>query len=489
MASETTALKAPESQAPAKSLERAPAWPRLTLKLRLSLIISALLALLTLAGGVYVVQKARSDVRDEVRSTLILTGHFLDAQLDVLKDHWAAGGYALPLFQLRELADVRHLNVRFYDTQGRILDSNEAPAGRQQRAPGWFATLVRATGSAMSGQTREVEFNGHAIGYLVLAPDPTYEIDEIWDTSRSLLQLLLLFFVLVNVFVWWAVSSALKPIDRIRHALDELRAGKVSTRLPRFTLPELYSIGVDFNHMAETLEKSLHENQRLTRAMLQTQETERRNLSHDLHDEIAQCVSAIHADAVAIRNRGDENVRESAEAIVAVTAQLKESVRGMLRRLRPAYLEGLGLEAGVREQVAMFRQRNPHIMCALRIEGDLGEVSNEVGVTIYRIIQESLTNIAMHAQARNALIEIVVEDLATLNSDVDVNSQSGTVRLVVNDDGAGFFQQSTDRGLGLTGIRERARMLGGSVDISSKIGHGTRIAVELPAVCDEGTDG
>src|SRR5271156_6361413 len=75
--------------------------PGTTLKLRLSLIITVLLALLTITGGVYVVRKARDDVREEVRSTLNLTGHFLDAQLDVLRDHWSAHGYAVPLFQLR----------------------------------------------------------------------------------------------------------------------------------------------------------------------------------------------------------------------------------------------------------------------------------------------------------------------------------------------------------------------------------------------------
>src|ERR1700687_4733207 len=78
-----------------------------TLKLRLSVWITALIALLTLAGGAYVVRQARDDIRDEVLSTLNLTGHFLDAQLALMRDRWSTTGYMVPLFQLRELGDGR----------------------------------------------------------------------------------------------------------------------------------------------------------------------------------------------------------------------------------------------------------------------------------------------------------------------------------------------------------------------------------------------
>jgi two-component system, NarL family, sensor histidine kinase UhpB len=449
-----------------------------TLKVRLSLIITSLMALLTAVGGWYVITRARDDVREEVRSTLSLTGHFLDAQLDVLRDHWMHQGYAMPLFQLRELRDVRHVNIRFVDPLGRILDSNEDDEGRQPQAPRWFTALVRMTSPPVSPQIRTVSFDGAPVGTLVMAADPTYEIDEMWNTSSGLLELLLAFFLLVNLLIWWAVSRALRPIERILVAFDDLRAGRLTTRLPEFNVPEMSRLSVGFNHMTETLEGSLDENQRLTRELLNAQETERRNIAHDLHDEIGQCVSAIHADAVAIRNRGGESVRESAEAIVQVTSQIKENVRSMLRRIKPAYLEGLGLEAAVREQVANFAHRHPEVTCALKVDGDLACVDGEVGVAVYRVVQESLTNIAMHAKARNALIEIRV---------LDEGNSAGPeakmrVHLAARDDGTGFFQILANRGLGLTGIRERVRALGGWCEIESELGRGTQITVSLP-VC------
>jgi two-component system sensor histidine kinase UhpB len=476
MLTETGTAEAAE--APSARPAASERWPKATLKLRVCLIITSLLALLTVADGFYVVSKARDDVHDEVRSTLTLTGHFLDAQLDVLRDHWAERGYVMPLFQLRSLSDIRHVDIRFYDSQGRLLDSNEDVPGRRPTAPRWFTALVHLTLLPADSQTRTVSFNGAVVGRLVMAADPTYEIEETWSTSRGLLALLLLFFVMVNVVVWWAVSRALRPIDEVVRALERVRAGDLAVRLEEFPLPELSRLGVGFNHMAETLEDSVSENQRLTRELLNAQEKDRRHLAHELHDEIAQCVSAIHADAVAIRARGGQGVRESAEAIVQVVAQIKETVRSMIRRIRPAYLQGLGLEAGLREQVAAFRHRNPGILCVLDVQSDLSRLDEEVAVTIYRIVQESLTNIAVHANARNVLIDVREEPV--LEADRKDHAARARIRLTVTDDGAGFFQLTANRGLGLTGIRERARALGGSCSIVSEPGRGTRIDVVVP---------
>jgi signal transduction histidine kinase len=171
-------------------------------------------------------------------------------------------------------------------------------------------------------------------------------------------------------------------------------------------------------------------------------------------------------------------VAESAEAIVQVVAQIKETVRGMIRRIRPSYLEGLGLEAGLREQVAAFRNRNPEILCMLDVQVELAGLDEEVAVTIYRIVQESLTNIAVHANAHNVLIDVRAE-LAAKSGDNEHDSRDH-IRLTITDDGAGFFQLTANRGLGLTGIRERARALGGSCAIVSEPGHGTRIEVLVP---------
>ena len=446
---------------------------RSSLQLRLSLLITALLAIVTLAGGLYVVRSARDDIRAEVRSTLNLTSHLLDAQIALLRDRAPQAAAPLPLFGLRELRDVRHLSVQFYDNQGRLVEGNASSAGHAPLAPRWFARLIRSATPDLAVQTRIVTVNGVGVGRLVISPDPTSETDEMWATSSGLLGLLLLFFVLVNGLVWWAVARAMRPVAHILQALGELRRGNLTARLPQFAEPEMARISTGFNHMAATLESSLSENQHLTRRLLKTQEDERTRLARELHDEIGQCVSAIHADAVAIRNQGDARVREGAEAIVAVAGQLKQIVRGMLHRLRPPLLAEVGLADALQELVAGFQQRNPGLECALRCSEQLSTLDDAMATALYRVVQECLSNITLHANARHAAIEVLLQDGAA-------GSTRSAVSVTASDDGVGFVQGAARTGFGLTGIRERVSALGGSCRIDSHPGGGTRVAVQIP---------
>jgi two-component system sensor histidine kinase UhpB len=442
-----------------------------TLEVRLSLLITVLLAIVTLVGGAYVVRKARHDIRDETQSTLALTDHFLDAEIDVLHERWALHGFEAPLFKLRELGEIRHLSVKFYDNQGLLVESNDVPGSRKPVAPAWFGAVIRFSSQPLQSEMRIVRFNDVPVGRLVITADPSFETDEMWSTSRGLLALLLTFFLLVNTLVWWAASRAMRPVERILLALGDLQDGNLAARLPQFDLPELSRISTGFNHMAATLEQSVTENQRLTRRLLETQETERTSVARELHDEIGQCVSAIHADAAAIRNRGGESVRESAEAIVEVTSHIKQIVRSMLQRLRPPVLEGLGLAPALRELVGAFQHRNPRVVCSLHSSGELQDVDGEVGIAAYRVIQECLTNIAVHANAHHAAVEV--------HGDA-ITATPRFLRVTVADDGIGFFLSSANRGFGLTGIRERVKVLGGTCEIETEPGRGTRIVVVVP---------
>jgi two-component system, NarL family, sensor histidine kinase UhpB len=444
-----------------------------SLKLRLSVLITVLIAMMTLAGGEYVVQQAREDIRAEVSSTMSLTGHFLDAQLAVLQDRGLGQGYAVRLFQLKELRDVRHLTVNFYDSHGNLLDTNESQGERKPQAPAWFVWLVRASSLPMEASRRPVNLNGATIGQLLIQPDPTYEIDEIWTTSSGLLLLLFLFFVLVNGLVWWAVAHALRPVEYILGALGNIEHGNLGARLPAFGLPEMSRISIGFNHMAETLERSVADNHSLTRRLMQMQEEEREYLARELHDEIGQCVTAIHADAVAIRNRGGADVHESAQSIVEAIGRIKEMVRSILQRLRPGALEGLGLGAALRELTGGFGQRHPQIACSLSMTHEAMDLQGERGITLYRVVQECLTNISRHAGASS--VQIAVTLLAA-------TAAEGIQRLelTVRDNGCGFDERIAGRGFGLLGIRERVRGLGGSCRIDSAVGRGTVVMAQVP---------
>lgn len=422
-------------------------------------------------------RNAREDVRAELQSTAGLALHLLDAEiLYYTSDYaWLNNGNQnkSSIFRLQSLNNIRHLRIEFFDAAGRLRDSNHSSAKRMEnQPPAWFARAMDVVSSTMPPIRRPVYASEHLLGELIVTPDPTYEIAEIWHDILGLLSLAALFFVVVNAMVYWAVSRALSPVDRILKALTELETGHLEARLPIFSLPELSSISDKFNTMAQTLQSSIRNNHRLTQQMIRLQEDERKSLARDLHDEIGQCLTAIHMDASAIRNaRHLSDTHESAEAIDSVARQMMDMVHTMLQRLRPGVLEELGLAVALQELVDLWLQRHPDISSTVHISKQLENVEESVAITAYRIVQECLTNIARHAHAQQIAITV---------------SRSGEdLTLLIKDDGVGFDTDATPGGFGLAGMRERVEGLGGTFMITSKPADhpsdsGVLIAVHLP---------
>jgi two-component system sensor histidine kinase UhpB len=441
----------------------------MSLKLRLSLLISLLLALVMLASAAYALRSAQEDVRAEVRSSAELAMRLVDSELRRLA---IPGSPPASPFGLETLSEVRHVRVEFRSPDGRLLESNRRGDETQPSAPAWFAWLVERGAPPWPDLRRRVALGGAGAGELVVLPDPSFEIEEVWSDARNLFALLGLLFIATNGMVYWVVGRALSPVDRILAALTRLEQGDLETRLPEIALPELSRVGREFNRMMDTLQASVTRNRQLAQQLLRVQEEERRMLAHELHDELGQQLTAIHADATAIARLsrdGAPKVAESAEAIIGSVRGMMGRVRGMLQRLRPETLESLGLEEAVRELVEGWRGRNPGVECRLEMASPLGTIEDAAGIAAYRVIQESLTNVARHAQALRVAVKV----------QRTAGRGRGALEVTVRDDGRGMTPDA-QRGFGLLGMRERVEALGGSVAVSSEPGRGVTVSALLP---------
>jgi two-component system sensor histidine kinase TtrS len=225
----------------------------------------------------------------------------------------------------------------------------------------------------------------------------------------------------------------------------------------------------------------LNENRMLVGKSLLVQENERRHLARELHDEMGQCVTAIQADAKIISEfaaRCDCRLVNSAEAIKVVSARIYEFVHATMLQLRPSMLDNLGLGDAVREEINTWRSRHQDTGCTLSINTDLDGLDEQTNITIYRIVQECLTNIVKHANARSIAIEFDRVE-ATLPGDTD-NMPVSALRISIRDDGVGMGPKAHNRGLGLVGMRERAVALGGMLSMQTTPGQGMTIIVTLP---------
>jgi two-component system sensor histidine kinase UhpB len=444
----------------------------MNLKLRINLIITVLLFLtLIIGGGMYTVQNARGNVQAEIASTAILALHMLDSEILTYSMSYGqlspANIGAGSIFQLNKLTDVRHLKIDFYDAHGRLRDSNYS-ASPEDVPPDWFVTMMDTVTNEMPVTKRQVYGGGRIVGELVVTPDPSYEIAEVWEEIQGMLMFVGIFFIIVNILIYYFVGWALKPIDNILAALTDLESGNLAARLPKFTLPELTSISDKFNVMANTLEESVADNRHLTQQMIKVQEEERKNLARELHDEIGQHLTAIHVDASAIlKAKTVEASRESASAIDTVARQMMDIIHNILHRLRPTGLDEFGLEIALQELINGWQQRHKRIVVKYDIRGVFNDLDESLLITIYRLIQECLTNISRHAQAKNIHIYLI--------------KYPETIHLSIDDDGKGFDQTVKSDGFGLAGMRERVEALVGKLDIETSP-EGTKINIELPCL-------
>lgn len=216
-------------------------------------------------------------------------------------------------------------------------------------------------------------------------------------------------------------------------------------------------------------ERAERELRRLSLQLVQAQEEERRRISRELHDEVGQMLTALRVElgnVEALREGPAAEFQEHIDDAKNLAANTLRAVRNIAMGLRPSALDDLGLGPALEYQTREFSRRTG-IAVELLLEGLPAELPDTHRTCVYRVIQEALTNCARHAGATHIRVA--------------VHAGADHLSFTVQDDGAGFSPATgRGRGLGLTGIEERVRELGGSVEIRSRPGRGTLLQVDIP---------
>ena len=570
----------------------------MSLRVRINLIMTALIVLFTLVTGNIIVKDMRSSIREEMEAggkvTLQLLGTVLSGT------HLRrAGGEMHPNVVLLEfletLGRVRAHEIQLYARDGRMLYESPPSLYKSGRAaPRWFTQLVAPDLPEVVLDTGE--------GKVVIQQDASRSILDAWDDLTRLMWLLVAFLVVVNVVVFFLVGRSLRPVRGILAGLSEMERGRYHVRLPRFSLAEFDAIGQTFNRMANALEETdaenrrlalvatqssdaiiihdllgnisfwnpaaermfgyssddivgrsatlllppgmereveanleairarrrvenvetrrctrdgrlvdvlisaaplidpnrdevigeivsmrditeqkraqeaeaeLERNRRLTQLIQTHLEEERRSIARELHDELGQSVTAIRTIGAAIANRSRNDapdVHASATTIVDVAGRIYDTVHGIIRQLRPSALDNLGLREALEELMGGWRERHPEMEVEVTLEGDLDALGERINITVYRFVQEALTNVVRHAAATRV--------------EVRVGRQGGMLDVMVRDNGKGLGErtQSDLARFGLMGMRERVEALEGHFEFDSEPGAGVCVRAQIPLV-------
>jgi PAS domain S-box-containing protein len=234
------------------------------------------------------------------------------------------------------------------------------------------------------------------------------------------------------------------------------------------------AVALENARLWDTITRREHELRALSGQLVNAQEAERKRISRELHDELGQALTSTRIDLLAVsedlKDCGTATHRRLTDTILVVEQMLKQ-VREMALDLRPSMLDDLGLVPTLSWHTRRFAERTG-VKVSLDHSGMEVRLPSQTETTLYRTVQEALTNISKHAQATNVGVH-----LERVNS---------TVRAIVEDDGRGFdphavqARHTTERGVGLVGMRERVVGAGGSLTVNSAPGRGTRLTLTLP---------
>jgi signal transduction histidine kinase len=220
-------------------------------------------------------------------------------------------------------------------------------------------------------------------------------------------------------------------------------------------------------------EKELHEHQEILRELSAhhelVREEERAHIAREIHDEMGQALTALKMDLSVLGLESGKTAPKTAKEIQELKRRVDDIiqlVRDVATALRPSALD-LGITSGIEWLVDEFQKRNG-IRCEVKVEDGEIDLAEDRSIVLFRILQESLTNISRHAAARSV--------------EIHLRSSATHVRLDVKDDGRGFDVEAAGKKktFGLLGIRERVIMLHGTLNISSVPGEGTQVSVSIP---------
>ena len=222
------------------------------------------------------------------------------------------------------------------------------------------------------------------------------------------------------------------------------------------------------------LAHSRSELERLSSRLVDAQEEERRSISRELHDEVGQSLGALLVDLGRLSTNlpsDSSQIRERIDHMKSLTERTVSTVRDIALLLRPSMLDDLGLVAALEWQGREVSRRSS-MEVAVESSNVSDDLPDEYKICVYRLVQEALNNAVRHSQARNAKVRVT-------------GGASG-IEIEVSDDGRGFDPQRT-RGLGILGMEERVKRLGGSLAVKSSPGQGTVVRAELPLPVHAGT--
>jgi two-component system sensor histidine kinase UhpB len=449
-------------------------WQKLSLRARLNTLLALVLMLGLAVNITRLALEAGPRVQAEDQSVIRLAREFIETLVVSLNE--TADPDAKLNRIIQDLTRLRHVSIT------RQQDASEAkPTAADDHepssVPAWFVAFIHPETTAVNVP---ISIQGKP-GSLVITSHPDDEMNEISDGIVTQLQVGSAIAIALFLLTMMVVNRALAPLQSLSEGMTNIEAGGYDTRVTPAGSPELAAICTKLNHLAATLGEAVEEKRRLAETAVSLQDAERKEIARELHDEFGPYLFALRAHASALMRTADTHepntdaLRRHGDAILEQINALQQFNRRVLERLRPVGLAELGLREALGVLVRLWGESHPGVVIDIDVSQPLDGTGETAELTIYRIIQEALTNVFRHARATR--VDIRVEPAAPRRTG-PAPRETKAFMVSVRDNGAGL-PADHKQGFGLIGMRERVLALGGTMTVAST-NHGVTVEAMVP---------
>jgi signal transduction histidine kinase len=436
-------------------------WARLSLRTRLLLPLGLMFVAALLAGGVSLQIFATAQLMEEFEpatrsASAVAAG--LNGALRASSNPQATLDAFVQSLGASEAIRFRRL--------GTDLDVHppevQTPLGT---VPDWFVRLI-ATPEFKAAFPVMIE--GKQLGDIIFAPDMSADIYEKWIGFLAIVCSGIALMLLTGAIAHFTARSVLRPLQNLGDGLTRMRTGDYEQQIPSAGPPEIRKSAQEANELARTLNRLSQDNRSLLRRIVSLQDDERQDMARELHDELGPLLFGIRANTVALLESipyGQAELKSAAEGILQSVETLQQANRRILDRLRPLYIQELGLERSIQTLLQNVKAQAADLKVTSQIDTALNDVDGLLSQTVYRVIQEAVTNVLRHARANAMHVAAGINDREVI--------------VEVSDNGIGFPADPTF-GRGLTGMLERVRALSGTLELLREEGR-TCVRCRLPA--------
>jgi two-component system sensor histidine kinase UhpB len=321
---------------------------------------------------------------------------------------------------------------------------------------------IKRGGDSLMGQI--VGANLLLVLLTVVGATVASDLDLSIDEQRWKFGVLVMAIALTLAVNLWMLQRRFRPLERLIEQVEEIDPASPEEFEPASDpSEEIERLSGSFKRLLDRIDE---ERRRSGQLVVRAQEEERRRIARDLHDEVNQALTAILLRLRALEEDATPETAGEVAEVKRLAAQAMEELLTLARQLRPTALDDHGLVPAIEGMLKQFSAQSG-VVARLQTYGDVTELDDDRQIAVYRIVQETLSNVRSHAGATSV--------------DIELAARNGRgMELTVTDDGRGFeLDEARPEGIGLKGMAERARLLGGELDVRSNPGAGTSVTLRI----------